>query len=152
MVGRGEELTAILSRLRRGVGTVVVGEAGLGKSVLAREVRRQLDAGGLRTQLVLCSRGSDFPLQMVTEAVASGNLELLVVDDAHLLDDDSAELLWRLACNGPTQVVVTIRSGERVPDRVARLWTGGSCERLDLRPLAEPDIRLLLEGLLGGEV
>ena len=96
MVGRGEELTAILSRLRRGVGTVVVGEAGLGKSVLAREVRRQLDAGGLRTQLVLCSRGSDFPLQMVTEAVASGNLELLVVDDAHLLDEDSAELLWQI--------------------------------------------------------
>ena len=152
MVGRGSELTSIVNRLRAGVGTVVVGEAGVGKTVLARDVQRQLGDEGWNTRFVLCGGRLDFPLYTVTESAGSAEPGLLVVDDAHLLDEDSAEVLWRLASTGTTQIVATLRAGEPVPDRVARLWTGGSCERLDLRPLAESDIRLLLEQVLGGEV
>jgi ATP-dependent Clp protease ATP-binding subunit ClpA len=42
IIGRDTELAMIADGLRRGVGTVVVGEAGLGKSVLAGEVQRRL--------------------------------------------------------------------------------------------------------------
>jgi MoxR-like ATPase len=56
--GRGKEVEAILSDLRRGVGTVIAGEAGVGKTMLAREVQRQMDLDGWRTHLVRCTARS----------------------------------------------------------------------------------------------
>jgi hypothetical protein len=77
---------------------------------------------------------------------------VLVVDDAHLLDDESAELLWRFAGGGGVHVVATVRAGERAPDRVTRLWADGARSRLDLAPLAKGDVRALLELVLDGDV
>jgi DNA-binding CsgD family transcriptional regulator len=152
MVGRDAELATILGRLRRGIGSVVVGEAGLGKSALVGEVQQRLISQGWRSQLVSCSGVLDFPLHAVAGGAAREDLQVLVVDDVHLLDDDSADVLWRLARQGMTRIVVTLRPHLRVPDRVTRLWTGGSCERLDLAPLAEDDVRRLLEAVLTGDV
>ena len=150
ITGRDTELAMIADGLRRGVGTVVVGEAGLGKSALVGELQRRLLTQGLRTRLVLCSGRLGFPLHDVV--AAREDLQTIVVDDAHLLDDDSADLLWRLAHQQKTRVVATVRAGEQVPDRVTRLWTGGACERLDLAPLAMADVRTLLEVVLDGDV
>jgi DNA-binding CsgD family transcriptional regulator len=170
IIGRAKEIASILDDLRRGVGTVVVGEAGVGKTVLAREVRRQLDADGCRTELVLCSSRPGSSLPTLAQAVAAGGpgglwpvdrvarlpgspeTRVLLVDDAHLLDDESAELLWRVAESGDAQVVTTVRTGVRAPDRVARLWADGACSLLALTPLADGDVRALLEILLGGDV
>jgi DNA-binding CsgD family transcriptional regulator len=161
--GRSTEVGVVLTGLRRGVGTVIAGEAGVGKTMLAREVQRQLDADGWRTHLVRCTAKSGFPLPVFspgeTDAATvrqnssdSRRGSVLVVDDAHVLDDESAELLWRLAGGDAVLVVATVRSGERAPDRVARLWADGACARLDLTPLAERDVRDLLEVALGGDV
>jgi len=170
IIGRGGEIASILADLRRGVGTVVVGEAGVGKTVLAREVRRQLDADGWRTELVLCSARPGSSLLTLVQAVAadgpdglwpadraarlpgSPETRVLLVDDAHLLDDESAELLWRVAGGGAALVVATARTGARAPDRVARLWADGACSLLALTPLADGGVRALLEILLGGDV
>ncbi len=174
IVGRGSEVASILTGLRWGVGTVITGEAGVGKTTLAREVQRQLDLGGWRSQLVRCTIRSGLPppIWMPIDNVdpreiqpgapgrskapesgsGQGEPSVLFVDDAHVLDDESAELLWRLTGAGQVLVVVTVRSGERAPDRVARLWADGGCSRLDLAPLAEGDIRALLEIALGGDV
>jgi DNA-binding CsgD family transcriptional regulator len=152
MVGRDEELATILGRLRRGIGSVVVGDAGLGKSALVGEVQRRLISQGWRSQLVSCSGVLDFPLHTMADGPAREDLQVLVVDDVHLLDDDSADVLWRLARQGLTRIVVTLRPHVRVPDRVTRLWTGGSCERLDLAALTEDDVRRLLEVVLAGDV
>jgi DNA-binding CsgD family transcriptional regulator len=138
--------------------------------MLAREVRRRLDADGWPTELVLCSARSGFSMPSLARAVTAerstgqrvadrpphlpGHPEttVLLVDDAHLLDDESAELLWRVAGGGEALVVATVRSGERAPDRVARLWADGGCSHLALAPLAEGDVRALLELVLGGDV
>jgi DNA-binding CsgD family transcriptional regulator len=155
LIGRDREVATILGGLRRGVGAVVVGDAGVGKTMLAREVKRRLDADGGQTELVLCSRWSGFPLQpFADDGVERGNAAatILVVDDAHLLDDESADLLWRLAGAGRALVVATVRAGEQVPERVARLWADGACDRLDIAPLREHDVRALLEIVLGGDV
>ena len=152
VIGRDEELATLLRLLRGGVGAVVVGEAGLGKTVLAGEVKRRLELEGWHTDLLLCCGRLEVPLQGLAQGRNGKARALLVVDDAHLLDDESAESLWRIATSGATQVVATVRSGEKTPDRVARLWSGGSCQRLNLRPLGEADIRALLEHLLGGDV
>jgi DNA-binding CsgD family transcriptional regulator len=151
MVGRANEVGSILARLRLGVGTVITGEAGVGKTTLAREVQRQLDLGGWRTQLVRCTARSGLPLSTLAP-LQNGEPSVLFVDDAHVLDDESAELLWRLTGGGEVLVVATVRSGERAPDRVARLWADGACARFDLAPLAEGDVRTLLEIALDGDV
>ncbi len=158
MIGRGSELATIADGLRRATGTVVVGEAGVGKTMLVREVQRRIEAEGGRTDLVLCSRWSEFPLQPIADRAAGvrdgdgDGAATVVVDDAHLLDDESADLLWRLAGTGRALVVATVRAGEQVPERVARLWADGACDRLDLAPLGEHDVRALLEVVLGGDV
>jgi DNA-binding CsgD family transcriptional regulator len=170
IIGRGKEIASILADLRRGVGTVVVGEAGVGKTMLAREVRRRLDADGWRTDLVMCSARPGFSLPTLAQAVAvegpqgllavgrrprlprSPKATVLLVDDAHLLDEESAELLWRMAGGGVVLVVATVRLGTRAPDRVARLWADGACSHLALAPLVEGDVRALLELVLGGDV
>src|SRR5580698_2530304 len=158
-VGRGAEVSAILDSLQRGAGTVIVGEAGVGKTMLAREVRHQLEAAGQRCHLVVCSAHGGLPLpafaqagspsgrallaptDQVAQALGSADGSVLVVDDAHLLDDGSAEVLWRLATGGVVRAVATVRSGQRVPDRVARLLADGVCDRLDMEPLREEDVR-----------
>jgi DNA-binding CsgD family transcriptional regulator len=155
MIGRGHELATIVGSLERRTGTVVVGEAGVGKTMLVREVQRHVDASGGRSDLVLCSRWSEFPLQPFADPAdgpGATAATVLVVDDAHLLDDESADLLWRLAGTGRALVVATVRAGGQVPERVARLWADGACDRLDLAPLGEHDVRALLEVVLGGDV
>lgn len=152
MKGRDAELAAVLDGLRHGVGAVVVGAAGLGKSALISDVHHQLISKGQDSRLVLCSGRSDFPLHGVVDDPGRVGVRVIVVDDAHLLDADSAQLLWSASLDGSTMIVAALRTRVRVPDPVARLWTGGSCERLDLAPLSEGDIREVLEVVLGGGV
>jgi len=52
LVGRDREAAAIVERLGQGVGTVIVGTAGIGKSALAREVQARLRAQGQSTVFV----------------------------------------------------------------------------------------------------
>lgn len=100
--------------------------------------------------MVLCRDPSDLAVHAVL--ASDRRPDVLVVDDAHLLQADGAERLWRHVATDGLVVVATVRSGEVMPDGVARLWTGGLCERLDLRPLTEPDVQTLLVAVLGGDV
>jgi tetratricopeptide (TPR) repeat protein len=77
---------------------------------------------------------------------------LLVVDDAHLLDDASASLVHQLAMAHALSVVVTVRSGEPAPDAVVALWKDGWLGCLDLQPLDRVALEELVSGLVGGPV
>ena len=55
VVGRDDELAAISAGLRHGVGCVVVGEPGVGKTIVLRELRRRLAAAGRDSQLMLAT-------------------------------------------------------------------------------------------------
>ncbi|MGH8114930.1 MAG: hypothetical protein ACREPS_07765, partial [Rhodanobacteraceae bacterium] len=60
-------------------------------------------------------------------AVAQKALEqeqnlVVVIDDAQLLDPLSAMLVYHLAASGSVRLIVTIRSGNAVPDTVTALW------------------------------
>ena len=63
---------------------------------------------------------------------------VVVVDDAHLLDDGSAALVLHLATSTMAAVIATVRSGEPCPDAVVRCgrrrWPTASISRPSPRP------------------
>lgn len=76
----------------------------------------------------------------------------LLVDDAHLLDDTSANLVGQVAVAGDAFVVVTLRSGEPSPEAVVALWKNEVVERIELRPLDDASLVALLVAALGRAV
>ncbi|WP_240163146.1 helix-turn-helix transcriptional regulator [Mycolicibacterium sphagni] len=75
---------------------------------------------------------------------------LVVVDDAHLLDDLSALVLHQLVLQDMADVIVTIRTGQAAPDAVTALWKDGLLRRLELQPLSRNECDQLLQAVLGG--
>ncbi len=66
---------------------------------------------------------------------ADGQQMLVVVDDAHLLDELSAALVHQLATSGAAAVLLTMRTGEQPPPAVVSLDKDGPIPRLELEPL-----------------
>ena len=60
---------------------------------------------------------------------------MLLIDDAHLLDEASAGLVHSMAASGSTFVLATLRSGEPQPAALTAIWKDGLAERLELDDL-----------------
>jgi DNA-binding NarL/FixJ family response regulator len=172
VVQRDSEYTTIQSALvdQKGVcGIVLVGDAGVGKTTLARLVTQSLPtrvqwvAGtesarsiplGVFAHLVgaATSRDPVAFLAAARETIISEGHSVIGVDDAHLLDQLSATLLHQLALDGSVRIVATIRSGETVPDAITSLWKDGYLLRLHLTPFSKEQCVTLIESALGGRV
>ena len=172
VVGRREELARLVALLDRGHGGVVlVGDAGMGKTHLALELVRVAEERGLTTRRVTATTGarpvafgafaSLLPetethpdaragvLQSVADALTA-DTALLLVDDAHLLDEASAAALHLVAGRRRIVLAVTMRAGEPAPDALRALWKDGLADRIDLDPLDEPETRALTVEVAGG--
>ncbi len=179
LIGRERELGLIAGVLGRtdATGVVLVGEAGVGKTRLATETIRLGDVSGFATERVVASRAaSAIPfgalapllpsgvaalaqglnaLRQATIALterAAGKPLMLLVDDAHTLDDASAVLLQQLAATRTAFLVVTLRSGEQPPEPVIALWKDHGVERLVVDSLRRDACERLVCTMLGGEV
>lgn len=177
LVGRMDELRFVTAALRSrpvAPGVVLAGPAGVGKTRLAREAlagggprrvpirwatatasSRVLPLGAFTGLLGDVGRDQSRVLSRAAEAllVGAGRSGVIVgVDDAHLLDDLSATLLHQLVQGRAATVLVTVRIGEPAPDAVTALWRDQNLDRLEVRPLSEPEIAQLLEAVLGGQV
>jgi ATP/maltotriose-dependent transcriptional regulator MalT len=179
LIGRERELARIAGVLGRAdaTGVVLVGEAGVGKTRLATETIRLGDVSGFATERVVASRAaSAIPfgalapllpsgvaalaqglnaLRQATIALterAAGKPLMLLVDDAHTLDDASAVLLQQLAATKTAFLVVTLRSGEQPPEPVIALWKDHGVERLVVDSLRREACERLVSTMLGGEV
>jgi len=163
-------------------GVVLAGPAGAGKTRLAQECLARAEASGLPTAQVAASRaaaklpfGAVAPLLPAAgwRAAGAGPPEradllrqfaaalgersgaqrlVLLVDDAHLLDDASATLIYQLATAGTALLIATVRTEERAPDAVLALWKDGLLDRLELGGLDGLAIGDLLAAALGGPV
>ncbi|MEU5756453.1 LuxR family transcriptional regulator [Streptomyces sp. NPDC047853] len=156
--GRADELERVRRSLTAGRnGIVVTGPAGCGKSRLVTEAVRGTDravaAGTPETRGIPFAAFAHLLPGTVTlhdaVRVLSG-VRLLVVDDAHLLDDASAALVHQLAVHGRTRLLVVAAEGVPVPGAVSRLWSGELLPRLALGPLPREETAELLTAGAGG--
>lgn len=184
LVGRREELALVAEALNHPEvhGVVLAGEAGVGKSRLARECLELARAAGFHAEWTVGTQSSStipfgamahlLPEDLLSPGVGpsgqarnliavaegalaarSGAAPLIVgVDDAHLLDDFSAALLHHLTVTRSAFVATVVRSGEPVPDAVARLWKDELAERVDVQSLSQDEAADLVESALGDQV
>jgi DNA-binding NarL/FixJ family response regulator len=177
-MGREAELAAITDAFesRKAVCWVLGGGVGVGKTRLAREALRRVEARGFVTLWVVATRASaSIPLAAFAHLlpeIEDGNTSLLEllgrarkglvqrgggrrlligIDDAHLLDDASATLVHQLA-QMDCFVLATVRTGEVAPDPIAALWKDGLLGRLEIKPLSDVEVLELIRQVLGGEV
>jgi predicted ATPase len=141
--GREDELELIRGSLTAGrPGIVVTGPAGRGKTRLMTEAVRGTDCARITGTPETRSLPFAAFAHLLPESVTLhravqllSGVRLLLVDDAHLLDDSSAALVHQLAVHGRTRLVVVVADGHPVPGAVSRLWTGELLPRLPLEPL-----------------
>ena len=176
LTGRGEELRVLGEALAHSEhkGVVVAGQAGVGKTRLSRAaadaatrsgwaVRRIAGtATGQALTLGAFTRWADVgdasPLALARTVFAGltggtdGAPLLLLVDDAHLLDDLSALIVHQLVIQDVARVIATIRTGYPAPDAVTALWKDGQLRRLELQPLSRNETDHLLDTVLDGPV
>ncbi|WP_020135269.1 helix-turn-helix transcriptional regulator [Streptomyces sp. 351MFTsu5.1] len=156
--GRQDELELIRGSLAGGRhGIVVTGPAGRGKTRLVTEAVRGTDCA--RATGTPETRGLPFAAfaHLLPDTVSLhravhllSGVRLLLVDDAHLLDDASAALVHQLAVHGRTRLLVVATEGTRAPEAITRLWTAELLPRLDLEPLPREDTAQLLAAGAGG--
>ncbi|WP_345713495.1 AAA family ATPase, partial [Kineococcus glutinatus] len=175
-VGREAEAAALAALLRRTPPetAVLLGPAGVGKTRLAAEVATALASRRLRPVTALASAtGRAIPLGAFAGVLPShlprtGPLELLraardalnrqpdgvqpllVLDDAHLLDDVSATLLDQLVGERICPVLATVRSPDPAGTPPAALLRWTWVERVELAPLPVADLERVAADLLSG--
>lgn len=175
LIGRAEELDVIAGAIgtsSASAGVVMFGNLGVGKSRLAHDAAAHCNGAVVRwTAGSSAARAiplgafvnwlpADFaePVQAVGQVInelmrgAGPRPCIVVVDDAHLLDDTSAFMLQQLVDRRLASLVLTVCSGAAVPDAVSALWRDGAIQRLDLQPLGQADCLALLESVLNGSV
>jgi DNA-binding NarL/FixJ family response regulator len=172
IVRREDEFSIIRSALAGKqdlAGIVLFGDAGVGKTTLARAVTQSLPtpvhwvAGtesarsiplGVFAHLVgpAASRDPIAGLAAARETIHSAEHSIIGVDDAHLLDHLSATLVHQLALEGSVRIVAAVRDGEPVPDAITSLWKDGYLKRLRLTPFSKRQCLALVEEALGGRL
>ncbi len=178
LVGRDRELgTIAAARADRGChGVVLIADAGVGKTRLAREAQAAAERDGAFVDWVQATRSASVvPLAAVAALVpdevrsddivalmrrcgeelrarAEGRQVVIGVDDAQLLDPVSAALVLHLAASGSAFVLATVRAGERCPDAVVSLWKDDTARRMELAYLSDDAVRTLVETALGDPV
>ena len=177
LVGREEELDVLDRARAESSGVVLSAAVGIGKTQLARSWAQPraecgdhveqvtalpslshvpfgafaLVLGSVDADLADVNAATNRAVAAISER-ANGRPLVLVVDDAHDLDDLSAALVHQLVLARRAFVVLTVLEGEQLPEPVLRLWKDGLLERVDLPPLSEEEVSRFVRAALEGVV
>jgi predicted ATPase len=161
LVGRSAELDdldGLLAAAASGDGAAVLleGEAGIGRTRLVAALGHGAELLGV--ELVV----RPFPGPTAADvdallATPAGHARAVVLDDIHLADDESLEVLTRYAHSGPIPATLLVLTERPVPhrDAVQRTvvaWVRAGARNLELRPLAPSATVDLAEQLVGRPV
>ncbi|MHA7239339.1 helix-turn-helix transcriptional regulator [Arthrobacter sp. TMS1-12-1] len=159
-------------------GALVVGEFGTGKSALARRLLTAADPQQTRFFLVRATANlAEVPygalgpylshatpqtlnsslsalraLVAYFRAASEGRNAVVVVDDAHHLDDDSSHILTQLVIS---RIIKVVLFSDGLPPRAGdlfSLYTDGFISRVDLLGLPDADAVALCEAIQGGRL
>ena len=172
VVGRDRDLAEIIALIGDPTvrGIALVGAAGVGKSRLAREIAEHAASNGWTVRSVsatVTSRSVSLGafarwtddhggapaslVRRVGDAIvqdAAVKDLLVVVDDAHLLDDLSALVVDHLVDSGAT-LLLTVRSGEPAPTAITALWKERRLLRREIEVLSPADVTAALRQAFG---
>ena len=181
LTGRSEDVSSAVEALQGTTRTAVLllGDHGIGKSTLMETVAANLDGEVTPVRLhgspalshvpygVLAPFIVDLPVEDATsqlavlrifwsylekERQATGKPLLLIVDDAHDLDEATAGVLVELATAGWAKLLVSAAPRPGLPEPLLQLWFEGIAERHDLRPLTREQTAEILANELGSQV
>lgn len=179
-VGRAAELDRAVAACKTGSGALICGVAGIGKSDLARRVlaevaspsaigchvitlhatqeRARVPLDVLEPLIEALDRSAAGPAAVAAavasrlDELADGRPVVVHVEDGHLLDRTSAEVIALLSRVGRVRVLITQRSGHNLAPTLADLVKDGGLERIDLAPFDLPSFDRLLHVALDGDV
>ncbi|MER1995491.1 MAG: LuxR C-terminal-related transcriptional regulator [Arthrobacter sp.] len=178
---RGTEAEAVANHLLDPMlrGAIVLAPEGMGKSALAEEVLRRLEGivtpyrihsspvmaripYGALTPFMERAMAEDLNSPLVVlrnirkwfraRAEAGHPQALLVVDDAHHLDESSSHVLVQLVMSGELRLLVLSRSRSANIQELLSLARDGLLSRLDLEPLSRDAVHRQCVQELGGPV
>ena len=184
-IARSNEFLHAKTRLNAGQSVMLAGVIGSGKSYLARLLTSELASEGRPALRISASSSrSEAPFAAIIGAFGMTNSRsldaeallpqidelfrqlaaerdrpvLLWVEDAHLLDPDSAEWITRMARDADAVLLTTIDFGYAARDTIqsrtivafTELWTKGTAERIDLGRLDEAATDRLLNSFMAG--
>lgn len=174
LTGRLEETRLIDAALASAElsGIVIYGDAGVGKSRIAREALSNAAGAARETRWTVgTSAARALPLGAFARWVGTSDADsvalvgrvidgltavpgdrqvLVCVDDAHLLDGLSGFVLQQIVQRRAAKLMLTVRTGPAVPAEVLAALDRGRFERLDLQPLSREESGQLLTAALGG--
>jgi hypothetical protein len=170
LVGRSRELLRSRTLLRDVGAVVIAGAAGIGKTALAealavewerlggqvQEFRgthglRQVPFGTFasRLRVGMGETATELAARIMQSIVTSSEEPLVWVDDADLVDSQSAGLLAGLGTQPGVHLLLTVTSGSPVPADVAGLWARRPECRIELQPLNRDQVSTMATGILG---
>lgn len=146
---------------------VVVGPAGIGKTTLVKAAIELLPADtaiihaatsetakgmSLAAFAHVLEPGAASPVERLSAAFRqlSSGRHLIVIDDAHQLDDESAVLVQHLVAHGAAVACLTQRESLPLADAIARLVRDGTIDTLTVPALTHQEVVALVERELGG--
>lgn len=178
LVGRDDELDTVTSALvgPGATGVVITGDAGVGKTRLAREALDWIEGRGHRVEHIVAteaarpipfgafahlvpSQKGAVDLDELVHRVAAELLEqvaerglVLGVDDVHLLDDASTRLLPLVSDRAGVRLVATVRTEGELPVLASDLWRDESVVRIELGPLSREAVTETVHKVVGSKV
>lgn len=165
---------ALRSALDDGRSVLLVGDGGVGKTHLVETVLaagvphprtpvEQPGAGGAEHGAQAGPSADDVPVDVVSLSAAAllageplalqpraGSRLVVRVEDAHLLGDQDALALARLARAGAAQLVLTLRGAGASRTPWLELWKDGIADRVDVPPFTRTETEELLTAALDG--